>query len=149
MCLCAMIDMWWWILSLFNIYLKANIFPRDAIPVNQISIIPLSRVKLYNFRMALYVRLQSCIWPVGSLIKGMVYDCFMIVFQQRNTQCTTVSVVSTASWTLFAVHILKHLWNFETDGLRAKLNVYYCYYANCHLTQQAYLGFNGRDEKYY
>ena len=27
--------------------------------------------------------------------------------------------------------------------------VYYCYYANCDLTQQAYLGFSGRDEKYY
>ena len=50
---------------------------------------------------------------------------------------------------LLEKYLPKLLWNSERNGLRSKLTIYYSYYTNCDLTQQAYLGFHGRDEKYY
>ena len=49
-------------------------------------------------------------------------------------------------------YLPKLLWNSERNGLRSKLTVFLLlllYNTNYDLTQQAYLGFHGRDEKYY
>ena len=50
---------------------------------------------------------------------------------------------------LLEKYLPKLLWNSGTNGLRPTLTAHYSYNTNCDLSQQAYLGFHGRDEKYY